>query len=276
MGTFLHTMSSHLLLFVSIASTASPPVVEQQASGLGLRSGHEDTAVAAHSNALATKSQAEMVATVFAALNTASASNDAALAAAAKKGLRLVEGMNDINEIIATLGNAVALGEAITAKGNNSSAQAAILALLNHLADSNNANVANAAKAILIQEKKSQTEMVAAVFSALNEAAASNDVTLAAAANDGLGLVQGMNDINAIVTTLGNAMARSDLANPDAFAAIYPLWNRLAKSNNATAGNAANAILFSGTGLVSGLQWAVGGDCSWNCSLDRTEWRKRD
>ena len=69
---------------------------------------------------------------------------DASLVAAANYGLKLVQGMNDINEIVTTLGNAVALGQAITAEGNNSDAQAAILALLNHLAESNNAAVANA------------------------------------------------------------------------------------------------------------------------------------
>jgi len=297
----LQTMSSHLLLLVSIASTASLPVVEhglqasalqlQQASDLAIKrelkklhSGHEDTvlatqhdaatpapvdvdqamndineivstlgeAVAALNNALATKSEAEMVAAVFAVLEEAAVSKDASLVAAADYGLILVEGMNDINEITTTLGNAVAHGQAITAQGNNSSSQAATLALLNHLAESNNANDAKVAKAILIQAKKSEAEMVATVFAALNEAAASNDGTLAAAANYSLRLVEGMNDINAIVTTLGNDIAAQAKKQPpsDALTAILDIWNRLAESNNATAANAANAIKYIGIGLI--------------------------
>merc|ERR1712112_277800 len=151
----------------------------------------------------------KMVEAVFAALNVAAASNDAALVDAANYGLSLVQGMNDINEITTTLGNAVALSQAITAQGNNSTPQDATLALLNHLAESNNANVANAARAILIQEKKSQAKMVKAVFAALNTASASNDAALVDAANYGLSLVEGMNDINEITKTLGNAIALS-------------------------------------------------------------------
>jgi len=155
--------------------------------------------------------------------------------------------MNDINEITKTLGNAIALSQAITAKGNNSDAQADILALLNHLADSNNANVANAARAILIREKKSQVKMVEAVFAALNKASASNDAALVDAANYGLSLVEGMNDINEITKTLGNAIALGEGNNSDAQAAILALWNHLVDSNNANVANAAKAILIQGT-----------------------------
>merc|ERR1712126_631710 len=203
-----------------------------------------------------------MVEAVFAALNTATASNDASLVDAANDGLTLVEGMNDINEITTTLGNAIALGEAITTKGNNSDAQAAIFALLNHLVDSNNAIVANAAKAILIQEAKSQAEMVAAVFDALNEAAASNDASLVAAANDGLRLIQGMNDINEIPTTLGNAIALGQAItaqgnNSNAQAATLALLNHFAESNNANVANAAKAILIQETKSEAEMVTAV-------------------
>ena len=117
------------------------------------------------------------------------------------------QAMNDINEIVSTLGEAVA-------------------ALNNALAT------------------KIQAEMVAAVFAALYEAAASKDSMLAAAANDGLELVQDMNDINAIVTTLGNAIARRR-KNSFVGQQLLPLWGRLVRSNNASAANAAHAIYAS-------------------------------
>merc|ERR1712025_1205503 len=211
----------------------------------------------------ATKSQEEMVAAFFAALKEVAATKDApygkSFPAAANDGLRFIQGMTDINEITSTLGNALAFGLAITGQKNNDGAQtASFVLLLNNLAESNNAALANVFKAILIQETKRETEMVAAVFAALKEAAASNDATLAAAANDSLRLVQGMNDINGIVTTLGNDIAAQAKKQPpsDSLTASLGIWNRLAKSNNVTAANAAIAIRFSGTGWTSGLQWA--------------------
>jgi len=197
------------------------------------------------------KSQAEMVEAVFAALNMAAASNNASLATAANYGLSLVQGMNDIKKITNTLGNAIALGQATTAQGNNSTPQAATLALLNHLAESNNAAVADAAKAILVQGKRSQAEMVAAVFAALNKASASNDTYLATAANYGFSLVQGMNDINEITTTLGNAVALGQATtaqgnNSTPQAATLALLNHLAESSNTAVAIAAKAILIQG------------------------------
>merc|ERR1712126_678775 len=84
---------------------------------------------------------------------------------------------------------------------------------------------------------------VAAVFAALNEAAESNDASLAAAANDGLRLVQGRIDINEIVNILGNAI----YTNFYALKTTTPLWNRLANSNNATVAMAGDAIRYRST-----------------------------
>jgi len=172
-----------------------------------------------------------MVAVVFASLNTAAANDD----------LRLVQGLNDINKIVTILGKAVAFDQATTTKGQMFNAQASSLALWNHLAESNNANVANAAKAILFHEKKSEAEMVGAVFEHLYETAASNDTSLVAAANEGLRLIEGLNDINKIVTTLGNAIADQG-NNFHALRAALAIWTRLDESDNVAGKNAAKAI----------------------------------
>merc|ERR1712243_282628 len=90
-------------------------------------------------------------------------SSGAGVGAAAKYGPRLIQGMNNINEITTTLGNAFAFGEAIGHKNNTPfGVQTALFHLLfDNFAESNNATIANAFKAILIQERKSQKEMVA-------------------------------------------------------------------------------------------------------------------
>merc|ERR1712037_257832 len=208
-----------------------------------------DTSVANAARAIlikARQSQKEMVAAVFSTLKDAARSNSATLAAVAEDGLRLVEDMNDITEIVTTLGNAVAFGNAIATQGNNSGAHEETLALLNYLCQSNDVSVANAARAILIKATKSQEEMVAAVFSTLNELAGSNNATLAAVAKDGLRLIKSMNDINAITTALGYSFALGN-AEPTAHAAALSLLDNLCQSNNASVANAARAILIQAT-----------------------------
>jgi hypothetical protein len=208
-----------------------------------------DTSVANAARAIlikARKSQEEMVAAVFSTLKDAARSNSATLSAVAKDGLRLVEGMNAINEIVTTLGNAVAFGNAIATQGNNSGAHEETLALLNHLCQSNNVSVANAARAILFKARQGQEEMVAAVFTTLNELAGSNNATLAAVAKDGLRVIEGMDDMNEIATTLGYSFALGN-AKPTAHAAALSLLNNLCQSNGASVANAARAILIQAT-----------------------------
>ena len=208
-----------------------------------------DTSVANAARAIlikARKGQEEMVAAIFSTLKDAARSNSATLSAVAKDGLRLVEDMNDITEIVTTLGNAVAFGNAIATQGNNSGAHEETLALLNHLCQSNNVSVANAARAILFKARQGQEEMVAAVFTTLNELAGSNNATLAAVAKDGLRLIEGMNDINEITTTLGYSFALGN-AKPTAHAATLSLLDNLCQSNDASVANAARAILIQAT-----------------------------
>ena len=192
----------------------------------------------------------ELVSAVFTTLNELAGSNNATLVTAANDGLRLIEGMNDINEIATTLGNLVASNNAIIDQGTPG-AQSAAIALLNKLARSNDSSVANAATAsaarfILIKATKSQEEMVAAVFTTLHDLAGSDNATLAAVANDGLRLIEGMNDINEITTTLGYSFALGN-AKPTAHAAALSLLDNLCQSNDASVANAARAILIQAT-----------------------------